>query len=346
MAIELASAGQRDPEAAVYDKLLPNLSAKESSSSGYTQSLMLKIDEHVSVKLLTKVWGPRFEVLVRLMLVSVFLEDSIGLVAHFDDQVNQFGYIVVLSGILLQSVGSLALLTKPSEYAAFLLIIWTILQPIFYGQLNLKLVSGSPYLSIGGNYELVSGSLSIVGGLLLMISHLNEHSSQRGEVIPSWVGYTQLLGRMLLPLAYMYPSWILLSFVTTPDETSGIGSFISSLSKFVVQSALYLLLVIGTLLLAVGLKSRTFALFLAITNLCLVCYEHPIWSFVRYEGGWKVNEVRMWYPSVVSKNTEINVDPWDIYELHKYYFFLGISTSGALLLLTQLGPGKIAIHKE
>lgn len=334
MAIELATANQRDLESADYDNLLPKPSAKESSSSGYVQSLMLKIDEHVSVKLLTKVWGPRFEILVRLMLVSIFLEDSIGLATHFNDQVNQSGYIIVLSGLLLQLIGSIALLAKQSKYGCLFLVVWTILQPIFYGQLL--------------NFELVCGSLSIVGGLLLMISHLNEHSSQRKEEEESaWDGYTQLFGRMLLPTTYFYSSWVLLSYVFTLDETNSIGSYIAALSKFVVEIALSLVLAVGTLLLAVGLKSRTAALFLAIMNLGFVCYEHPFWSFVRYEGGlWKVNETMMWIPSVVFKNTEADIDPWIIYELHKYYFFLGISTSGALLLLTQFGPGKIAIQKN
>ena len=35
-----------------------------------------------------------------------------------------------------------------------------------------------------------------------------------------------------------------------------------------------------------------------------------------------------------------------IYDLHRYYFFQGLSTSGALLLLAQFGPGEMAVEKD
>ena len=36
----------------------------------------------------------------------------------------------------------------------------------------------------------------------------------------------------------------------------------------------------------------------------------------------------------------------EIFELHRYYFFQGLSTSGALLLLAQFGPGEIAVEED
>jgi len=39
-------------------------------------------------------------------------------------------------------------------------------------------------------------------------------------------------------------------------------------------------------------------------------------------------------------------EPEQIYDLHRYYFFLGLSTSGALLLMAKYVPGKIAAQKD
>ena len=39
-------------------------------------------------------------------------------------------------------------------------------------------------------------------------------------------------------------------------------------------------------------------------------------------------------------------EPWDIFDLHRYYFFQGLSTSGALLLLAQFGPGELAVEED
>ena len=36
----------------------------------------------------------------------------------------------------------------------------------------------------------------------------------------------------------------------------------------------------------------------------------------------------------------------EIYDLHRYYFFQGLSASGALLLLAQIGPGELAIEED
>ena len=37
-------------------------------------------------------------------------------------------------------------------------------------------------------------------------------------------------------------------------------------------------------------------------------------------------------------------EPWQIYDMNRYYFFQGLSASGALLLLAQFGPGELAVE--
>eukprot|EP00592_Proboscia_alata_P023508 CAMPEP_0194412262 /NCGR_PEP_ID=MMETSP0176-20130528/10711_1 /TAXON_ID=216777 /ORGANISM="Proboscia alata, Strain PI-D3" /LENGTH=57 /DNA_ID=CAMNT_0039214909 /DNA_START=310 /DNA_END=480 /DNA_ORIENTATION=- len=56
----------------------------------------------------------------------------------------------------------------------------------------------------------------------------------------------------------------------------------------------------------------------------------------------------MSFPNVVLP-TDVglsNFEPEHIYDLYRYYFFLGLSTLGALLLPAQYGPGKIAAQKD
>jgi hypothetical protein len=48
-------------------------------------------------------------------------------------------------------------------------------------------------------------------------------------------------------------------------------------------------------------------------------------------------------PSDVLPN---DLDPEQIYNLHRYYFYMGISTSGALLVLAQFRPGEKAIKRQ
>ena len=48
----------------------------------------------------------------------------------------------------------------------------------------------------------------------------------------------------------------------------------------------------------------------------------------------------------VRMNEQGDFEPWLMLDLHRYYFFHGLSTSGALLLLAQFGPGKIAVEED
>ena len=101
----------------------------------------------------------------------------------------------------------------------------------------------------------------------------------------------------------------------------------------------------------VGLRSRAIALALAFVNLGFVCLMHPFYRFVWREGGeWKYDEaeLRSSVPHVAlpADASPRDLEPWQILDLHRYYFFQGLSTSGALLLLAQFGPGEIAVEED
>lgn len=318
---------------------------------GLFERLMLRLDENMSVKLLMRLWGPRLEFFVRLMLVATFFDDSFRIAMHFSEHTKQVGeegclkwlaatspgLVGIIStvalgiGLVAQSLGSLCLLVlHQPEVATKALIGWAIAQPILYAQLS--------------NVDLVTESLSLIGGLLMLRVHLVSKDAKYGACAK-----TQLLGRMLLPAAYLYSAGCFLISAFSLDETKNLVMYLSSLSIFFLRSAALTGLVVGSMLVAGGLKSRFVALLLALLNLVNVFYQHPFFRFVWLEGGeWKVDENNMPMPYVVlpANVGQGDFTPWQIYDLHRYYFFLGLSTSGALLLLAQFGPGKLALQKD
>jgi uncharacterized membrane protein YphA (DoxX/SURF4 family) len=326
----------------------PRAISVPKKSKGFLERLVQPIEERYSMKMLTRVWGPRLEFVVRLMLVATFLDDSLRTATHFLEHVQQvseqgclsslgamspdFAKFALGMGLFAQSAGAFCLLAlREPDLATKALIAWMIAQPMLYGQLS--------------NFEFVTESLSLIGGLLLLRAHLVYDKASHG------VGArTQLLGRLLLPAMYMYYAWIFIFYDFTPEETSSIGMYISSLSKSCVHTAVIVGFLIGCALLFFGLKSRFVALLLAFFNLAFVTYLHPFFRYIYIEGGeWKYDEISMPMPQVAVRTDvspgEFVVDPAEIYDLHRYYFFMGLSTSGALLLLAQFGPGEIAVQK-
>jgi len=310
---------------------------EKSSDGGILQRIMLKIDNHTSCKLLMRIWGPRVEFVVRLMLVSTFLDDSLRTLLHFSAEVTQIGergfvghsflvWIVLAAGLLAQIAGSLCVLALiQPNFATKALIGWAIVQPMLNGQLS--------------NSEFCAESLTLIGGLLMLRAHLIADGTEAG---------TQMAGRMLLPAAYIYQAGLFLSSAFTLDETTDFGTYLASLSAFVVNAAVLVGLLVGSALVAAGLKSRCVAFFLALINLAYVCYDHPFFLYVWREGGeWKYDEHMLIPSAAMPAGFDIReFESWQIYDLHVYYFFLGLSTSGALLLLTQFGPGEMAMQKD
>jgi len=325
--------------------------------NGIFQRLLLRFDEHVSVKLLLRLWGPRLECFVRLMLVATFFDDSFRIAMNFSEHTTQVGEqgclrwlvastspgfvgtiatVVLGLGLLLQSLGSFCLLVLyQPDIATRALILWAITQPMLYAQMS--------------NVDLVAESLSLVGGLQMLRVHLvlkQKATKGAGAAATAW---RQLVGRLLFPAAYLYRAGCFLNSAFTLDETSNLAAYVSSLSLFFVKTVLLVGLVVGSMLVAAGLRSRFVALLLSLVNLVCVCYQHPFFRYVWFENGeWKVDEINMLMPRVALPFGVAlgEFTPWQIYDLHRYYFFLGLSTSGALLLLAQFGPGTLALQQD
>ena len=327
------------------------VSSAMKKSDGFLQRIGMQVEERVSVKKLVRTWASRVETIIRIMLVATYIDDSIRTTTEFSQITIQVrdGWLSSLSstspelssviatiavsfGLVAQFAGSLCLIARLyPDVATIGLIGWTIVQPILYSQLS--------------NLEFVAESLSLVGGLLLLRAHLVYEQSRYG------VGArTQLLGRLLVPTLYLYYSGLFLKSALSLDETENFANYIFSLSGFIVNLAALVGLVLGSTLVFFGLKSRLVALLLALVNLGFVFYKYPFFRFIwRENGEWVYDEDNMSMPHVALP-TDVDFGSPEfyalIYDLHRYYFFLGLSTSGALLLLAQFGPGEIAIQKS
>lgn len=310
-------------------------------------SFFQRLDDKVNVKLLSRIWGPKLETVVRLMLVSTFLDDSLRTATNFTQlskQVSEegclrwlsssaivFASIFLFLGLLFQLIGSILLVSlKYPDYATRSLIIWSILQPILYGQLS--------------NFEFVAESLSLIGGLLMLRSHVvydpSSEASKRARVL--------LFGRLLVPAMYVYYAGHFMFKALTEEETSSVSQYFASLSLFVVNLLVIVGLVIGSSFVAAGLRSRVIALLLALINIIYVFYNHPFFLYVSRKDGEWVYDDNMPIPAA-SLPDDVSIFDFDleqIYDLHRYYFFMGLSTSGALLLLAQFGPGEYAVQED
>ena len=334
----------------------PKKSEHGGNGNSAFQRLMLELDERCNINMLLRWWCPRLEFLVRLMLVSTFFDDSLHTALHFFEVTERIGnegclrWLVSMSpgsttvkivsvisaialgiGVLAQFIGSICILARVQPNGATIaLISWVIVQPVLYSQLS--------------NMEFITESLSLIGGLLMLRAHLVYDNDARIGAAE----YTKLVGRLLLPSMYLYYTGKCLLSAASLEETDGIFSFASSLSAFALNSIALVVGIISYVFVAAGLQSRLISLFLAICNLVFCFYQHPFFRYIyREDGHWEVRPI-MAMPSVVVPEdvTANDFDLWQIYDLHRYYFFLGFSTSGALLLLAQLGPGKIAVQKD
>lgn len=200
-----------------------NVMTGVKKQESFFQRLTCQISERRNVKMLKRVWGPRLEFAVRLMLISTFLDDSLRTVMNFSNLTKQLGEqgclgwmpappgfvgfiaaIVLLIGLLSQSIGSICLVGLfETDISTKVLIGWTIAQPLLYGQLS--------------NFEFVAESLSLIGGLLMLRAHL-----VFDEARPSSGALVQLLGRLLLPVMNLYYAGHFLLSSLELNETNNI----------------------------------------------------------------------------------------------------------------------------
>lgn len=294
---------------------------------------------------------------LKLMLVATFLEDSLRISTNFSAQANRIaeqwldglspelaGVVaatVLHLGLVVQFLGAMSILSNlyPSVGTKALLS-WTVLQPMLYAQYS--------------NTVLMAGSISVIGGLLLLLPLEGE----RGVCART----TRVAARWMVPAVSVAAAWSFGVAALYLDETMDLGDYFWWLSVFVANCAAILVLAIGTTLVVLDAKTHPAALVLAIVNLGCAVYQHPWfrYAFTGDDSEWMYSHTEnpvfryaftgdvdgMWlYSHTGMSMTDLFLvdDPSVLYDLHRYYFFLGLSSSGALLLLAHNRRGATTV---
>lgn len=313
------------------DELHALVKPPSGSSSAPLGFLLRPLEKRTNVKMLLRRWRPRLFLLSRLMLVSTFLDDSLRTVFNFSALASQISDVSSLDpfvatlllflGLAVQLLGAVGLLVDRHPAPASLsLIAWTSLQPFLYGQQH--------------NPTLLSEALTLVGGLLLL----------RAVLVPASSPRLRLLGRLLLPATYVWSAGSLGYRAFALEETGGLASYLGSLSAFAFRASALAALALGSGLVACGLRSRAVALVLALLAAGTAVIQHPFFLYTEaagYQGDVPIPDVAL--PEGTGAG---DLTPGQLFDLHRYYFFLGISSAGAFLLLAQAGPGEHAVQKD
>jgi len=316
---------------------------------------MVALDERYgNLNVLVQHWQPRVEVVVRILLVASFVEDAVRMLTQFEHHIVQVAAITLYNptlatiavgiGLCVQSFGAVAVIANFHIRAATLALIgWTLIQPCLYAQET--------------NLEFLAESLSLLGGLLLL------HAHHQPPLQDDTKHTTQFLGRLLLPSMYLYYGGMwMISILFDNEETGSYFQYFTSLSSVLVVVLLSIGLLCGAGLVAVGLKSRLVATLFAVINLIYTVEQHPYYTYAwrnATTGEWEYDTTRMNPAALVVTATtpgdginidgvaeDVVLDYTELYDVHKYYFYLGVSTTGAFLLLALFGPGHHALQRH
>lgn len=275
---------------------------------GPVEQLLMSLDDTYNFKRMIRKWRHHLDFLLRLLLVATFLDDSFHTALTFSEHSISVNPFVLFFGICAQILGSTLLLALYyPKWSVNALIAWLVVQPVLYKQLS--------------NFDFLADSITLMGGLLLMQSYLLYNSM------------THLLGRMLLPAMYLYHA----------------VHYLMSLEHFHFNNALkFIVLLTVCVLVILGLKSRRLALLLGFVNIGFIFYQHAFFRMIYLEDGeWKYNPHHMSIPTNVVlpegyATSDFNLE--EVYNIHRYYFFFGLSVSGSLFTLASIGPGEIALE--
>lgn len=294
----------------------------------------------MNAKALVREWKHSVLQCILLLTVATFIDDSLRVVLNFDGHaliVVQLaaglppfqsyrrttkeilaGRCALLLSIVIQATGCLCVLGGgAAPFGCELLILWCVAHPVFYGQWN--------------HAEFLAETVSLIGGLLVLRGYLDkERSGAR----------CRLAGRLLLPSLYAYHAASALSKNLRDEYHAAEHTW----AMYAYDACLVAGLVAAVLAVCLGLRSRIVALALALLNLCVVFVEHPFWA---YRGVTRRSQLpQAYWNSPIIGEIGAGVAPDQYCDLHQYFFFQGVSTTGALLLLAYHGPGDHAVQSD
>lgn len=241
-----------------------------------TAALLNTLADHVNLTAAHR----RLQWFARLLICITFIEDATRMLTSFKDQTitviavanagmlpisPQDAWMVIVFSAVLQATASAAVLLEKRELLGCIaLIVWCFIHPVIYAQTS--------------NFEFMAETLTVVGGLCILLSHLKEMRAARATILP---GDTLLpgaaasdrlclLGRVLLCAYFVY-------YGLAKMRTIVVGGL--PLQASLLEGVLVMLLGYVCVLIVVGSRSRRIALGLACIMFVSNIVFHPFWYF-------------------------------------------------------------------
>mmetsp|Transcript_59020 Transcript_59020/g.97597 ORF Transcript_59020/g.97597 Transcript_59020/m.97597 type:complete len:352 (-) Transcript_59020:471-1526(-) len=321
------------------------------------------IDSRVNLKHVYR----KMQFTARFLIVSTFMDDALRVACDYRGQVQtmrgvqwgtSFGAMKTVSRILptmfilVQAVGVFLILSEKRPQAGCVtLLVWAGVHPFMYAQQR--------------NLEFLLESLTIIGGLLILLSSERTISRARARLQAVDLSSLPLLaetqhgsasatspevssakqaaeetGRLLFAGRIALSAVFVFYVVKMMNERLAhiTGHYNEDPLVAMMYGVLLVLLMIVTGLLVMGMKSRWCAMVLAAIMGCSALYKHP-W----YITMWSNRSFRL---DFVVGYEDVQVDAWLYSDHQRYFFFQQLSTVGALLQLVVHGPGKYSIDES
>ena len=258
-----------------------------------------------------------------------------------------FSFVVQMGGALLVALPGQS--STRSQVGVIILLCWCLFHPVMYSQYE--------------NWEFVLETLTIMGGLLILLSHcmlLDAAAANRTALPVAAAGEKlaikpakavgpkpvegelaarahtiQAVGRILIVAVFIYYAF---------DHVHGYATHLSGQEEMsdwlgtLVETAATVFLLAMCALVIIGIKSRWVALLLALLMALSACWMHPFWIYT-----FSTKHYRM---QGVAHMEGYEVDAFTMGDHQRYFFFQTMSTVGALLLLVVHGPGKLSMDEQ
>ena len=265
-----------------------------------------QLDERVNLKFVHR----RLQAVAKVLIVTTFFEDALRVLLTFSVQQNSmriagwrspalhtglpvFSFVVQMLGALLVALPGRS--TRPAQVGVGVLLTWCCFHPIMYSQYT--------------NWEFVLETLTIMGGLLILLSHciLVEAAAaarasppvkegEKGTTLPrimpaKAVGVSPkvegveaqrahavaAVGRALLTSVFLY-----YAANKVHGYAKRVGQSVQAydLATPAAEGLMIVVLLYLCSLVIVGIQSRWVALLLALLMALSACWMHPFWVYI------------------------------------------------------------------
>jgi len=247
--------------------------------------------------------------------------------------------LLPVMSFVVQSVGGLLIVMPGGNQrpvvGCYILLVWCLWHPFMYRQQT--------------NWEFVLETLTIQGGLLILLSHfmllrpeckqplLGERNDDANIAYQTRAHRLQALGRMLIVSIFLFYAFQKLHYYAQRVKESSALQDTTTWVWMGAEGMLVLALLYICSLVIIGMKSRWCALLLAFIMGSTALYMHPFWIFMF--------STKTYLMEGVAGMEGYEVDAFTMADHQRYFFFQTMSTVGALLLLVVHGPGKLSIDE-